>query len=126
MIVRVSATLSTTGLYRLVERLGDGLGEPGVPRGEREHRLAQLRDVLAQANTLDHVGVRFLDALVGAPLTHFDGLGDARERVALLGGESARHLPSCSLAPRLLTGRLLGTGLLLSELCPRLELSWLL
>ena len=91
------ATLLGAGLDRRLERLGDRLTVPGVSGDERERRLAEFGDVLTQADTLDHVGVGFLDALVGTPGAHLDGPGDLGEGVALLGRGPTRELLTAPL-----------------------------
>lgn len=82
--VRVLSTLLCAGLGGAFERLYEVGGEARGARPERQNGLADLDDVLTQLDTLDHVRVRLLDALVGTPATHLDGLGDRVETLSVL------------------------------------------
>ena len=82
--VGVLATFLCTGLCRTLERLYQLGGESRGARAEREDGLTDLDDVLTQLDTLDHIGVRFLDTLVGIPATDLDSLCDRIEALSVL------------------------------------------
>jgi len=80
----VHPTLPCTGLCRALEGLCEFGGEARGAWPQREDGLADFYHVFAQLDTLHHVRVRALDALVGTPATHLDGLCDRVEALSVL------------------------------------------
>lgn len=85
--VGMLATLLGARLGGLLEGLERGLQGARAPGDERERGLAQLRDVLTEADALCHARVAEPDALVGTPATDLD-----RVRDGVRGGPLLRRL----------------------------------
>jgi len=106
----VLTTLLRARLGGLCERTGDVGSVTRRPWRDGQERFADLDDVLAHSDALDHVGVTRGDALVGTPPTDRDGLCHDVQGLAVLLWERSGGLGDAAVLADALCELLLSSG----------------